>query len=172
LHLSGRSRNVNNDLTSNQMKAKYLLLFVALVTALAACKNEGDHSIIGKWQQVKLRTYAKSYTGIISHDTTYSSTAFDTTNYAKFYSNGTCVIGLFYPPGSINRMSSIAYPSTTTYNYAPAGSKYVLTYPTTLISPGGFITTDTASVSGNTLLIHSVFDNHQYYAVSDSYYTK
>jgi len=154
------------------MKFVYLLLFVTLVTSLASCKNEGDNSIIGKWQQVKLRTYSKSYSGVISHDTTYSSTAFDTSNYAKFYSNGTCVIGLYYPPGSINRMSSIAYPSTQNYNYAPAGSKYVMTYPTTLINPGGFITTDTASVNANTLLIHSVFDNHQDYTVSDSYYTK
>jgi hypothetical protein len=154
------------------MKAKYLLLMIVLVTGLASCKNEGDYSIIGKWQQVKLRTYSKSYSGVISHDTTYSSTAFDTSNYAKFYSNGTCVIGLFYPPGSINLMSSIAYPSIQNYNYTLAGTKYVLTYPATLISPGGFITTDTASVSGNTLLIHSVFDNHQYYAISDSYYTR
>lgn len=147
---------------------------IVLITGLAACKNAGDYSIIGKWQQVKLRTYSKSYSGNISDDTTYAGAgaAFDTSNYAKFYSNGTCIIGLYYPPGSINPISEIAYASIANYNYARVGSKYILTSPTTLIYPSGFITTDTASVGANTLLIHSVFNNHQDYAISDSYYTK
>ena len=156
------------------MKAKYLLLFaaLALVTCLAACKKGSNYPIVGKWQQVKLRTYIQSYSGAVSHDTTYLSSSFNNTNYAQFNNDGTCVIGLYYSPGSINPISEIAYPSIQNYNYAVYGSKYVMTIPTAPNAATGFFPSDTASVSANTLLIHSVIDNHQDYTVLDSYYTK
>jgi len=154
------------------MKGRNVVLIIGLVLGLAACKKGSNYPIVGKWQQIKLRTYTQSYSGVSSHDTTYLSSSFNNTNYAQFNDDGTCVIGLYYPPGSINLMSSVAYPSMQNYNYASVGFKYVMTYPTTLINPGGFITTDTASVNANTLLIHSVFDSHIEYTISDAYYTK
>jgi hypothetical protein len=154
------------------MKVKNVAVIIGLVLGLAACKKGSNYPIVGKWQQTKLRTYTRSYSGSISHDTSYLKSSFDTSNYAQFNNDGTCVIGLFYPPGSYNPVDEVARVSTEKYNYSPAGAKYVMTVPTTLIYPSGFITTDTASVNANTVLIHSVFDNHQDYAVSDSYYTK
>jgi hypothetical protein len=58
------------------MKTKYLLLFIVLVTGLAACKKESNYGIVGKWQQIKLRTYTQSYSGAILHDTTYLRSSF------------------------------------------------------------------------------------------------
>ena len=137
-----------------------------------SCKKASNYSIVGKWQQTKLRAYTQSYSGSISHDTTYQKSSFEASNYAQFSNDGTCIIGLFYPPGSYNPVSEVARVTAEKYNYSPAGTRYVMTLPTTLIYPSGFITTDTASVNANTLLIHSVFDNHQDYTVSDSYYTR
>jgi hypothetical protein len=127
---------------------------------------------VGKWQQVKLRTYTQSYSGVISNDTTYLSPSFNSSNYAQLNNDGTCIVGLFYPPNIYDPRDAIAHVSTEKYNYAPAGSRYVLTIPTTLINPGGFITTDTASVNGNTILIHSVFNSHIDYTISDAYYSR
>lgn len=152
------------------MKSRLVILIIVVTAALAACKKGNDYPIVGKWQQVKLRMYNQSYSGVISNDTTFQRASFDSLNYAQFNNGGTAIIGLFYPYPMYNL--NIANITTEKYNYTRAGSKYVMTLPTTLTYPSGFITTDTASVSGNTVLIHSTFDNHQFYAVSDSYYTK
>jgi hypothetical protein len=154
------------------MKARNIIIIIGLVLGLASCKKENKYSIVGKWQQVKLRTYNQSYSGVISNDTTFERSSFDNTNYAQFNNDGTCVIGLFYPPSPFEYSDIAANVATEKFNYTPAGSKYVLTTPTTLIYPSGFITTDTASVNGNALLIHATFDNHQYYSISDNYYTR
>lgn len=145
-------------------------MVIGLVLSLAACKKGNDYPIVGKWQQVKLRMYNKSYSGVISNDTTFQRSSFDSLNYAQFNNGGTAIIGLFYPYPMYNL--NIAFIGTEKYNYVKTGSKYVMTIPTAATNPGGFITTDTASVNGNTVLIHSTFDNHQFYAVSDAYYTK
>jgi len=157
------------------MKVKSIIVIIGLISGLAACKNENDNSLVGKWQEVKLRAYYKSYSGVISNDTTYLSAAFDTTDYALFNGNSTCVLSnhyFYYPTGANLSGSTVAYVSKENYTYMPVGSKYVLTTQTTLSSPSGFITTDTLSRSGNTILIHSVFDNHINYTVSDAYYTR
>jgi len=170
LHLGGTGRNVNNDLISCEMKFTPILVFIVLITLLNACKKGNDYPIVGKWQQVKLRMYNKSYSGVISNDTTFQRASFDSLNYAQFNNGGTAIIGLFYPYPMYDL--NIAFIATEKYNYVKAGSKYVMTLPTTTTYPSGFITTDTASVSGNMVLIHSTFDNHQFYAISDAYYTK
>ncbi len=148
------------------MKGKSIIVVISLVLGLAACKKGSNYPIVGKWQQIKLRTYAQTFSGVIFNDTSILRSSFNSGNYAQFNNDGTCVIGLPYPPGYFN---------TENYNYVRAGSKYVLTIPpspTAVIDPGGFITTDTASINATTLLIHKVFNNHQDYIVSDSYYTK
>lgn len=152
------------------MKRTTIITIIGLVLALAACKKGNDYPIVGKWQQVKLHMYNQSYSGVISNDTTFQRSSFDSLNYAQFNNGGTAIIGLFYPYPLYNL--NIANVATEKYNYARVGSKYVMTIPTTTTNPGGFIMADTASVNGNTLLIHSIFDNHQFYAISDSYYTK
>src|SRR5713226_5019036 len=115
------------------MKQKNIVLVImSLVLGLTACKKGSNYAIVGKWQQIKLRTYTQSYSGVISHDTSYLSSSFKSSNYAQFNNDGTCVIGLYYPPGSISPISETAFPSIQDYNYAPAGSKYVMTIPTTL----------------------------------------
>jgi hypothetical protein len=154
------------------MKVKNIAVIIGLVLGLAACKKAANYPIVGKWQQIKLRTYTQSYAGVITNDTTYEAPSFNATNYAQFNNYGTCIIGLFYKPGIYYLTSDFAYIPTQTYHYTRAGDKYVLTIPTTETNPGGFGTADTASVNGNTVLIHSVFDSHQDYAVSDAYYTK
>ncbi len=157
------------------MKKKNIIVIIGLILGLAACKNEGDNSLVGKWQEVKARAYYKSYSGVISDDTTYLSAAFDTTDYALFSANGTSVLSnhhVFEPTTANLTGSTVAYVSKESYNYTPVGFKYVLTTQTTLISPSGFITTDTLSRSGNSILIHSVFDNHQDYTITDAYYTR
>jgi len=153
------------------MNGKKILLLTGLVIALAACKKGNDYPIVGKWQQVKLRLYNQSYSGVISNDTTYQRSSFDSSNYAQFNNGGTCIIGLFYPTG-MYYLESFAYIPTQKYNYARAGNKYVLTIPTMVTNPGGFGTADTASVSGNTVLIRSTFDNHQFYYITEAYYTR
>jgi len=159
-------------ITLNNMNGKNILMLIGLVIGLASCKKENKYPIVGKWQQVKLRTYNQSYSGVISNDTTYQGSLFNVSNYAQFNNDGTCVIGLFYLPGPIEYNILTTNPATQKYNYAPAGSKYVMTLPTTLTYPSGFITTDTASFNGNTVLIHGVLDNHQFYSIYDSYYSK
>lgn len=154
------------------MKSGSIIFIIALAAIMVSCKKENRYVIVGKWQQVKLRTYNRSYSGVISNDTSYLKASFDTSNYAQFNNDGTCIIGIFYKPGTYYLDNSFAYIATQKYNYAPAGNEYVLTVPGAVINPGGFITTDTASVSGNTVLIHSTFDNHQYYSISDAYYSK
>ncbi|MBS1529491.1 MAG: hypothetical protein JSU01_04215 [Bacteroidetes bacterium] len=152
------------------MKLRYFLFFV-FITGVVSCKKENKYPIVGKWQQVKLRTYTQSYAGAISNDTTYLSSSFNGGNYAQFDNDGICVIGIFYPPGSIDPRSEAAYPSTTKYNYRQVGTKYVLTTTATLINPGGFGEADTAFFNGAAVLIHRVFDSHINYTISDAYYT-
>lgn len=154
-------------------------MLIGLIIGLASCKienqNAGDSSLIGKWQQVKLRTYEKSYSGAVSNDTTYLSAAFDTTDYALFNSNGSCVLSnhYSYSPTTANLSGGTSYYVTKeSYDYLPAGSKYILTLQTTLIYPSGFVTTDTLSLSGGGMIIHSTVDNHQFYTIYDGYYSK
>ncbi|MBS1503201.1 MAG: hypothetical protein JST32_14125 [Bacteroidetes bacterium] len=155
------------------MNRKCLSIVVTcLLGILFSCQKENKYPIVGKWQQVKLRTYTQSYSGAISNDTTYQASSFKSGNYAQFNNDGTCVIGIFYPPGTYYTINSLAYVSTETYNYVPSGTRYVMTQPTTVIYPSGFITTDTASISGNILLIHNVFNSHANLQVSDSYYSR
>ncbi|MGZ3891694.1 MAG: hypothetical protein ACXVIY_13985 [Mucilaginibacter sp.] len=154
------------------MNGKKLLMLMGLLISMASCKKGNDYPIVGKWQQVKLRTYNQSYSGVISNDTTYQSSSFNISNYAQFNNDGTCVVGLFYPAGPILYNILTTNIPTQTYNYTRAGSKYVMTLPTTLTYPSGFITTDTASLNGNTVLIHGVLDNHQFYSIYDGYYSK
>ncbi len=158
------------------MKSKSIIIIViGLVLGLTACKNEGDHSLVGKWQEVKVRTYYKSYSGVVSNDTTYTNSAFDTTDYALFSADGTCVLSNHhvFEPTTANLSGGIAnYVSKESYNYTPVGHQYVLALQSTLIYPSGFITTDTLSRSGNTILIHTVTDSHQDYTVWDAYYTR
>lgn len=153
------------------MKLRYIMLFIVFIVGLTSCKKD-KYPIVGKWQQVKLHTYTKSYSGVISNDTTYLRPSFNSSNYAQFNNDGTCIIGLFYPPGPYEYTALVANIATQKYNYIPAGNKYVLTIPTTLINPGGFGEADTASMSGNTVLIHHVFDSHINYSISDDYYTR
>jgi hypothetical protein len=152
------------------MKGKNIIMLMGLIATLASCKKENKYPIVGKWQQIKLHTYTQSYSGVVSNDTTYQESSFKSNNYAQFNNDGTCIIGIFYPPGFY--YLNIAQASTQTYNYARVGSKYVMTQPIATTNPGGFTTTDTASLNNNTLLIHAVFDNHQNLNISDSYYTK
>jgi hypothetical protein len=156
------------------MKIKNIAVIASLILGLAACKNENDNSLVGKWQEVKLRAYYKSYSGVISNDTTYTGASLDTTDYALFSAGGTCVLSNHHVyPTTANIAGGIINVVTKEgYTYTPVGSKYILTVQTTLIPPSGFITTDTLSRSGNTILIHSVIDNHQDYTVSDAYYTR
>jgi len=156
------------------MKVKNIIVIIGLVSGLAACKNENDNSLVGKWQEVKVNAYNKSYSGTISNDTTYTSAAFDTTDYALFSAAGTCVLSNHhvYPTTANIAGGVINVVTKESYTYTPVNSKYILALQTTLSSPSGFVTTDTLSRSGNTILIHSVTDNHIDYTVSDAYYTR
>jgi hypothetical protein len=157
------------------VKHKYLLLIITgLTIGLVACKKDNKYPIVGKWQETKLRIYIKSYSGAISGDTTYLN-PFTNLDYVQFNNNGTCVIAsdhIYYPGAASLPKIPTVYLSAETLNFTLVGSAYILTIQNTLSNPGGFTTTDTVSVSNNTLLIHSVFDGHIAYTVSDAYYTK
>jgi hypothetical protein len=156
------------------MKHKNLLFIIACsLFSLIACKKEGNkYPIVGKWKEIKMRVYLKNYSGDISRDTTYVGTAFNNSDYVQFNNNGSCILGsdhVFNPAGS---GPAAEYLTTLSFAFTPVGHKFVLSSPFGLISPSGFISRDTISLSDpNTLLIHSVSDSHINYTISDAYYS-
>lgn len=160
------------------MKHRLPILIITTLIAFTSCKKENKYPVVGTWQELKLRTYMQSYSGVISGDTTYAGPVFTRNDYAEFDNNGTCNIGSdrpFYPSNYPFTLGDLQQnpAAVVNFNYKPVGSNYVLTYPSTLVYPSGFITTDTASLTNyGALIIHSTFDNHQFIIVSDAYYAK
>ncbi|HTE01552.1 MAG TPA: hypothetical protein VK668_19830 [Mucilaginibacter sp.] len=164
------------------MKHRYLLLVIAIAaTGLAACKKENSggsqYPIVGKWQQTKLRIHIQGTNGATLADTTYLQpfTSFD---YAEFKSNGTCLVGTdhyYYPnwEGYPSTPQAIP-PNVAAWNYTAAGANFVLSPQSNLTNPGGFVSTDTVSVTNpNILLLHSIFYSHSgIVTTTDSYYTR
>ena len=161
------------------MKNKYTLFIVAgLIISLVACKKENNSSIIGKWQQNKIRIYMLGTNGAIINDTTYSGQSFTNMDYAQFNSDGTCVISkshYYYPADDGFPKDPLVDTSTETFHYKATGSGYVLT-TNNVIVPVGSTPTDTARLIGpNSLLIqvrYSVFLFNATPTVYDSYYTR
>jgi hypothetical protein len=159
------------------MQMKNIAAVICLVLGLISCKTENKYPIVGTWGELKLRTYVQSYTGIITGDTTYVGPAFSHDDYAQFNINGTGIIQLYhhYYPSTVEGLTNTENdtPTITKYNFGAVGSKYVLNAQSAIIFPSGFTTTDTVSLTNyGALIIHSVFDNHQFYIISDAYYAK
>lgn len=154
------------------MKVKHLTSsLILLLFCLASCKKENQYSIIGKWQQIKLRAYMQSHSGVVSNDSTYLRSSFNGDNYVQFNNDGTCIIGLYYPPNIYDPRDAVVRVSTLQYNYVPAGTKYVLTIPSA-DNKSGIGSGDTASINSNIVVIHSVFETNNNYIISDSYYSR
>jgi hypothetical protein len=161
------------------MKNKYALFIVAgLIISLIACKKENNSSIIGKWQQNKVRIYMIGTNGAILNDTTYSGQSFTNMDYAQFNSDGTCVISkshYYYPADDGFPKAPLVDTSTETAQYKATGSVYVLT-TNTVVNVGNGVITDTARLIGpNSLIVHvtySVFLFNPTPTVYDSYYTR
>jgi hypothetical protein len=161
------------------MKNKYtLFIVISLAFCLIACKKENNSSIIGKWQENKVRIYMLNNNGVIINDTTYSGQTFTNMDYAQFNSYGTCMISAshyYYPAEDGFPKDPLVDTSTNTSHYKATGSGYVLT-TNNVMGPGGSDQTDTARLIGpNTLLIHvtySVFIFDATPTVFDSYYTR
>jgi hypothetical protein len=159
------------------MKRKYLaLLFVILISGIASCKKEKSSPVLGKWQQIKLRTYEDS-SNVILYDTSYLH-PFTNFDYIQFNNNSTCIIGIdhyYYrnSPG-LPKVPQLITPVSSSMNYSAAGYQYVLNTQSSLVNFGGFVTADTVFLDGNTLLLHSVFYLHTpgLKLITDSYYTK
>ncbi|HEY8784321.1 MAG TPA: hypothetical protein VIM16_22020 [Mucilaginibacter sp.] len=166
------------------MKNKYILLVIAsLIFASIACKKENNSTIIGKWQEVKIRIYTTAPDGVIVNDTIYSARTLTDLNYVQFNTNSTCVIAtdyIYYPAyvGTV-KISAIT-PTISTYSYR------IIKYKSVLIAyslfPGSNYTTDTAVfMNAKTLLIHSVYYPYNPFSaiaslpqktISDSYYSR
>jgi hypothetical protein len=159
------------------MKTKYLqILFVALLFSLTSCKKEGQSSITGKWQEVKLRIYQLNGTTIL-YDTTYLH-PFTNYDYIQFNDNGTCTEGsdhYYYinAPGFLKTPQAIP-PTEINFNYSAYGSVYILSQTPEVINFSGSVTADTVSISGNTLFQHVVDYSpaRQANAVYDSYFIR
>ena len=167
------------NLKINRMNAKHLLiLFIAGITALTACKKSSNAPVEGKWQEVKMRYYNQDITtGAISEDTTYQANTFGSFDYVQFGSNGTCVLS---ETGFIGTESGLVTQTQdmTDYTYAKSGSGFLLTPAHTNpdIVSGIGTTLTVSSVSGNTLILHAVSSylnpSVPYKTLSDAYYTK
>ena len=115
------------------MKHKYLpLIITALMFTQVACKKDGNkYPIVGKWQETKLRLYAKDSAGAFLYDTTYFQ-PFTSADFIQFNNNNTCIIGTDYyyyanPHGQAQFPPQKIPAITSTMNYAEVGFKYVLT---------------------------------------------
>lgn len=163
------------------MKLRYALLLVTLLAiGLISCKKGNSSSpIIGKWRETKLRLYEVDSSKTI-YDTTYLA-PFTSQDYVQFTSNGTCYFSsdhYFYP-------NHLGYPTTPqaipqsidTIAYSSAGDgKYVIFTPNQPVNFSGFVMTDTAFVTGNTMRIqfinYGISQTGYHGAVSDSYYER
>jgi hypothetical protein len=160
------------------MKLKIrIVMIIGLAFGLTSCIKENKYPIVGTWGELKLRTYQQSYAGVISGDTSYVGPAFSQDDHAQFNNDGTGSIQLYhhYYPSTLEGLAAAGNTATTNikYNFTVVGGKYVLNAQSPFNSPGGFATTDTVSfVDGGGMLIHSTFDNHQFYIISDAYYAK
>ena len=159
------------------------MVFTGLVIMLTACKKSNKSSIIGKWQETKIRVYMTGPTGAIVSDTTYTGQTFTNLDYTQFNSTGTVVMStdhIYFPVGPEFLKVPPYYLSAETLNYTSSGSNYIL-LPIAKGSNNnnelpGASQAITATVSGpNNLLIHMV-DYFTIPAVStmvyDSYYTR
>ena len=158
------------------------MVLTGLVILLTACKKDNKSSIIGKWQEMKIRVYTTGPTGAVVTDTTYTGQTFTNLDYMQFNSTATVMVSsdhLYYPAGPIYIKVPPYYLSTETLSYASSGSNYIL-LPMTQGSNNhglpGASAVITATVSGsNNLLIHMV-DYFTIPTVStivyDSYYTR
>lgn len=162
------------------MKLHYtLILLTAFAISFASCKK-GDTavSITGKWQETRIRYYEIN-ANMLVRDTTYLA-PFTDLDYVQFNANGTCIFSsdhYYYPNQSGYPTTPQLIPqSTDTIAYTSAGDgKYVFNQNQWL-NYSGFILTDTAFVTGNTLRIQfinygiSSTDGHR--DVTDSYYQR
>lgn len=165
----------------NVVVNKGLYAMLPLLVSLliwASCKSDGvGPAVVGRWQQVKLHIYQVD-NGSIAYDTTYLH-PFTNADFIQFFGNGTCTIGNdhYYYPNILNypKTPQLIPAITSTMNYSASGIFYLLTPQSTITNPGGFVSTDTVSVSNTgILLLHSVFYTHVpgIISVSDSYYQK
>jgi hypothetical protein len=161
------------------MKNSCFLLFSIIVLSFTACHKSGVNGPIeGKWQETKLRIYGDS-AGIIIYDTTYTK-PFTSADYIQFNDNGTCAISsdhYYYPNTDNYPKIPQAIPATVdVWNYSTVGnSKYLLSYQSDFLNPGGFEIADTAEIlSAHSLLLHVVSYSHVpgYTQTTDSYYEK
>ena len=157
-----------------------MLIVAGVVLSLAACKKDNKSvTVIGKWQETKLRIYATDSTGAFLYDTTFLQ-PFTASDFIQLNSNNTCITGTdyYYYPNQPNGQETPPQkitPSTSVFNYTTLGSKFVLTPQGTLINPGGFDVRDTVStINSNTLLYHSVGYSHVpgIKTIADAYYNK
>jgi len=152
------------------------ILLIILTATLASCKKEPQGALSGKWQETKLVLYQDS-ANVVLYDTTYLQ-PFTNYDYIQFNSNSTCTIGndhYYYvnSPGS-PKVPQAFTPVSSTSNYSAYGTVYIVNTTGGIANPGGFVSADTLSVSGNTILLHSVFYAHVpgFVSITDSYYTR
>jgi len=155
-----------------------VLPLLVLMLACASCNKGGaGPAVVGRWTQFKLHLYQLDSNKTV-YDTTYLA-PFTKADFIQFYSNNTCTIGSdhYYYPNAYGYPTTpqAIPPITSNMNVATSGANYVLTTQSTLTNPGGFLVTDTVSISNtNILLLHSVFYSHVpgYISVTDAYYQK
>jgi len=160
------------------MKNDYTIIFlmVDLILTIVACKKEQTLSIIGKWQQTKVRVYQVDYKGLILDDTTYSGQTFTNQDFVQFNSDGTCLIATshyYYPAGQGFPKTPDVYQDTIKWNFTGTWPKYGIE---DTIDLGGPSPTDTATASSpNNLVLHNVYPMYRFAGpktIFDAYYTR
>jgi len=165
------------------MKNKYaLFVYTIICAAFISCKKENNNSVaennnsvIGKWQEFKLRVYTTASTGAILNDTTYSAQAFTNLDYVQFASNGLCTLSsshYYMPAGQGAPLASLA---VGMLNYTGQGPVYSLATNTSLTSESILWPQTATIINSNSLLLRDIaytFGLNTPYTTYDAYYSK
>jgi hypothetical protein len=154
---------------------KSLVIITLLMAGLSSCKKDANNNnaFTGTWVQTRLHLYN---TGTEKYDTTYQQ-PFGVADNIKITGAAAIVsVGHYYYPNIENypKKPQSLPAQLVTYNYTEIAGKLVLNPSNKLVNPGGFVTTDTLSINGNTLLLHTVDYGHgtSVQSIADAYYTK
>ncbi|CAN5364806.1 hypothetical protein BH09BAC6_BH09BAC6_26150 [soil metagenome] len=152
-------------------------LHTVLDTAITI--TPGSASIIGKWQQTKLRIQVKTNNNGLVADTSYSGAVFNANDYFEFKSDSTAYLqvdGIFSVSGIGHATDGAGNTifGKGDYVYHIKGSALLLAWRLPVPQPliiGADVRT-IATLDAHNLVIHEVYTLDSSITVTDSYYTR